>query len=62
MTRPCYGPVQDHTCGVWYCPLDPTHEPAEGQSWEECCEDCMALRGWWDERAGDCEREAVCAR
>jgi alpha-D-ribose 1-methylphosphonate 5-phosphate C-P lyase len=58
MTRPCTGPVRDRTCGVWYCPLDPAKEPLEDQSWDECCEDCMALRDWHDELAADCARES----
>jgi alpha-D-ribose 1-methylphosphonate 5-phosphate C-P lyase len=59
MSRRCYGPRQDSTCGVWYCPLDPTKEPLEDQSWDECCEDCQALRDWHDELVADCARDVA---
>lgn len=53
----CLGPVMDRDCGALYCPRDPQHEPEPGDSWQDCCDQCWALRGWSDELAGDCERD-----
>ena len=59
MTSPCRGPATDPTCGALYCPLDPHREPEPGDTWQDCCDQCQALRGWHDELVGDCERDAA---
>lgn len=56
-SRTCNGPATDRDCGALYCPRDPQHEPEPGDSWQDCCDQCWALRGWSDELAGDCERD-----
>lgn len=39
----CHGPLHEPDGASYYCPLYPGHEP-QGETWDDCCDDCDARR------------------
>ena len=56
----CNGPVHEAEGCDTYCPYG-TYLP-EGQTWQQCCEDCRANLDRWAEIYGDAVRDTESSR